>query len=197
MSFCGSISPHIDYHGELHSEVWTTILPLILVENSASELVIKHAHSAELQHVNLNINTAVVFGPQTLHATNSFRYHNSYHVCLLLSFGFLHKENIAFVLDDITTKYPSKIDRALLLGWACKPHWKCRKGGDSVHILSLDNDVIYGVTWMEMVNQLASFKMASEHVAADEVEECPYKICQWRSRQCFYFSMKYSTSKSD
>jgi len=33
VSFCGSISLHIDYHGKLHSEVWTAILPLILVKN--------------------------------------------------------------------------------------------------------------------------------------------------------------------
>ncbi len=68
VSFCGSISLHIDYHGELYGEVWTAILPLILVENSAPELVIKNVHSAELQHLKLNINTAVVFGPRTLHA---------------------------------------------------------------------------------------------------------------------------------
>jgi hypothetical protein len=115
----------------------------------------------------------------------------------LLSIGFLHKENITLVLDDITTKYPSKTDRALLLGWARKPHWKCRKGGDSVHIPRLDNDIIYGVTSMEMFNQLASFKTVSEHVAADKAEECPYKLRRWMSQQHFYFSMKCSTSKSE
>ncbi len=101
------------------------------------------------------------------------------------------------VLDDITTNYPSTTDRALLLGWARKPHWKCRKVGDLVHIPRLDNDNIYGVTWMEMFNQLAFFQTASQHVAADEVDECPYKLCRWMSQQRFYFSMKYSTSKSD
>ncbi len=109
------ISLHIDYHGELHREVWIAILPLILVENSAPELVIKHNHSDNLQQLKFNLNTAVVFGPWTLHTTNSLRYHNAYRVCLLLSFGFLHKENIALVFDDITTNCPSKSDRALLL----------------------------------------------------------------------------------
>jgi hypothetical protein len=89
VSFCGSISLHIDYHGELHGAVWTAILPLILVENSAPELVIKHVHSDNLQQLKFNLNTAVVFGPRTLHATNSLRYHNAYRVCLLLSW-FLH-----------------------------------------------------------------------------------------------------------
>jgi hypothetical protein len=106
VSFCGSISLHIDYHGEFHGEMWTAILPLILVENSAPELVIKQVHSAELQQLKLNLNTAVVFGPRTFYATNSVKYRDAFHVCLLLSFGFIHKENI-----DITTNYPSKTDR--------------------------------------------------------------------------------------
>ncbi len=158
VSFCGSISLHIDYHGKLHGEVWTAILPLILVENSAPELVIQHVHSAELQQLKLNLNTSVVFGPRILHATNSVKYHDAYRVCLLLSFGFIHKGNISLVLDDITTIYPSKTDRELLFKWAHKPHWKCVKGGDSVKIPRLDNDTIYGVTWMEKFNQLASIK---------------------------------------
>ncbi len=105
----GGSSLHIDYHGELHGDVWTAISPLILVENSAPELVIKHVHSDNLQQLKLNLNTAVVFGPQTLHAINSLRYHNAYRVCLLLSFGVLHKENIALVLEDITTNFPIKV----------------------------------------------------------------------------------------
>jgi hypothetical protein len=197
MSFCGSISLHIDCHGELHGEVWTAILPLVLVEDSAPELVIKHVHTAELQQLKLNLNTAVVFGPRTIHATNTLKYHDAYRVCLLLSFGFIHKENISFVLDNITTNYPSKTDRALLLKWARKPHWKCLKGGDSVHIPRLDNDAIYGVSWMKMFNQLASYTNNSNHVEADEVKECPYQLRRWISQQRFYFLMKYSTSKSD
>jgi hypothetical protein len=125
VSFCGSITLHIDYHGEFHSEVWTAILPLILVENSTPELVIKYVHS-ELQQLKLNLNTAVVFGPQTLHATIYVKYHDAYRVFLLLSFGFIHKENISLVLDGITTNYPSKTNRALLLKWAHKNPWECK-----------------------------------------------------------------------
>jgi hypothetical protein len=143
----------------------------------------------------INLNTSVVFSPWTLHATNSLKYHNAYHVCLLLSFVFLHKNNIAWVLDDITTIYPSKTGRVLLLRWTCISHWKCWKGGcDSVIIPSLDNDNTYGRNWMAMFKQLASFKNASESIVA---EESPHKLCRWMSQQCFYFSMKYSTSKSD
>jgi hypothetical protein len=76
--YCRSLSLHIDYHGELHGEVWTAILALILVENSAPELVVKHVHSDDLQELKLNLNTAVVFDPWTLHATKSLRYHNTY-----------------------------------------------------------------------------------------------------------------------
>jgi hypothetical protein len=83
VSFCGSISLHIDYHGELHGDVWTAVSPLILVENSSPELVIKYVHS-ELQQLKLNLNAAVVFGPQTLYATNYVKYHDAYRVCLLL-----------------------------------------------------------------------------------------------------------------
>ena len=173
VSFCGSISLHIDYHGELHGEVWTAILPLVLVEDSAPELVIKHVHTAELQQLKLNLNTAVVFGPRTIHATNTLKYHDAYRVCLLLSFGFIHKENIALVLDDITTMYPSKTDRTLLLKWARKPHWKCLKGGDSVHIPRLDNDAIYGLTWMKMFNQLASIKKKPEFVVVENIVDIP------------------------
>jgi hypothetical protein len=86
------------------------------------------------------------------------KYHDAYHVCLLLSFGFINKESISLVLDDITTNYPSKTDCVLLLKWAHKPHWKCLKGGDSAHIPRLDNEAIYGLTWLEMFNQLASLK---------------------------------------
>jgi hypothetical protein len=63
MSFCGSISLHIDYRGELYGEMWTAILSLILVENSAPELFTNHVHSAELQQLKMNLNTAVVVGP--------------------------------------------------------------------------------------------------------------------------------------
>jgi hypothetical protein len=78
------------------------------VDSYFAELFIKHAHSAELQQLKLYLNTAVVFGPRTLHSANSVNYHDAYRVCLLLSFGFIHKENTALVLDDITTMYPSK-----------------------------------------------------------------------------------------
>ncbi len=138
----------------------------------------------------LNLNTAVVFGLWTLHATNSVKYHDAYRVCLLVSFGFIHKENISWVLDDITTIYPSKTDRALLLKWARKPHWKCSKRGDSVHAPRLDNDAIYGLTWMEMFNQLASLKKNSECVDVDDIVDIPKSLHWWIYEQRFYFSIK-------
>jgi len=98
------------------------------------------------------------------------------------------------VLDDITTKYPSKTDRALLLKWARKPHWKCSKGGDSVHIPRLDNDAIYGLTWMEMFNQIASLKKKSECVVVDDIVDIPKSLHRWISKQRFYFSIKYNSS---
>jgi hypothetical protein len=75
-----------------------------------------------------------------------------------MSFGFIHKENVSLLLDDIATKYPSKTDHASLLKWAQKPHWKCWKGGDSDHIPRLDNDTMYGLTWMEIFNQPSSLE---------------------------------------
>jgi hypothetical protein len=64
-------------------------------------------------------------------------------------------------------------------------------------ISKVSNDTIYGLKRMVMFNQLASLKKASESILADQVEECPYKLRRWMSQQCSYFSMKYSTSKSD
>jgi hypothetical protein len=111
-----------------------------------------------------------------------------------LSFGFLFKENITLVLDDITTKYPSKTNCALLLRWPHKPCWKCRKGGDSLHIPRLDNDTIYGVIWTVMFNQIASLKKSSESIVS---EESPHKLCRLKSIGfCFTYNKFVSLHES-
>jgi hypothetical protein len=126
LSYCQSQCFHIDYSEDLAGNVWTVVIPLILVDNSNPELLMESSHAKKKFSMKYDFENIVIFGPSTIHCKAPVAYCNeAYRVCLFVSVAHITKGNINMLLEDITSLYPSKNDEPFFLRWSHnRPHWK-------------------------------------------------------------------------
>ena len=90
------------------------MFPLIRFPKSSPELVVRHSVCKTEHPIKYNMGEAVIWGPNTEHATACVAYEGGYHLCVPANIGFINALN-----DEINL--PSVPDMALLgIEWLSK-----------------------------------------------------------------------------
>lgn len=194
VSHCGTVRLHRDNAEELYGDAWTVIIPLSLVNNSPPELVVQNPRTKKSVLVKYELESTLVFGPDTLHATAPVKYTSASRLCLILSVAYVTKENVSLILEDVTNIYPSK---KLLMRWSCRnPHWRCQKSSVSISIPRIDDKIIYGMTWLKMFTCLRSALTATNGSAPGKNVSTCKRLHKWISEQRYFYSVKYAAVQS-
>jgi hypothetical protein len=114
VSRCDEVRFHTDNDDSLLNQIWTMIIPLILVPNSPPELVVLQRNSNTRHLIKYQMEEAIVWGPDTVHSTACVRYQGGYRVCVAINFGFINPLNVKQVVSDLTQQYPPKRMKLLL-----------------------------------------------------------------------------------
>jgi hypothetical protein len=191
LSYCHSQYFHIDYSEGMAGNVWTVVIALILVGNTNPELIVESSHTEKKVSMKYDFDNIVIFGPSTIHSTAPDHYSDdAFRVCLFLSVAHITKGNIDVLLEDVTSLFPSKNDKALLLRWSRnQPHWKCIHNVISTNIPTVPDTIIFGARWCKMFDILVSLKSSNDNIA---VSPDVISFCQWVSLQRHYYALKYS-----
>ncbi len=146
--------------------VWTVVIPLILVCNTNPELIVESSHTKKKVSMKYDFDNIVIFGPSTIHSTAPVHYcDDAFRVCLFLSVAHITKGNIDVLLEDVTSLFPSKNDKALLLRWSCnQPHWKFIHNVTSTNIPIVPDNKIFGDQWCKMFDILVSLKSSTDNI---------------------------------
>jgi len=191
LSYCHSQYFHIDYSEDMAGNVWTVVIPLILVCNTNPELIVESSHTKKKVSMKYDFDNIVIFGPSTIHSTAPVHYcDDAFRVCLFLSVAHITKGNIDVLLEDVTSLFPSKNDKALLLRWSRnQPHWKCIRNVISTNIPTVPDNIIFGDRWCKMFDILVSLKSSTDNIV---VSPDVISFRQWVSLQHHYYALKYS-----
>jgi hypothetical protein len=197
LSYCQSQHFHIDYSEDLTCNVWTVVIPLILVNNSNPELLMESSHTKKIVSIKYDFENIVIFGPSTIHSTAPVAYcDEAYRVCLFVSVAHITKGNINMLLEDITSLYPYKDDKALLLRWSCnRPHWKHCRTVICTNIPAVSGDLIFGDRWCKMFGILQSLTNSTDgNAVPPDHPSSSISFRQWVSEQRHYYSLKHCSS---
>jgi hypothetical protein len=122
------------------------------------------SHTKKIVSIKYDFENIVIFGPSTIHSTAPVAYWDeAYRVCLFVSVAHITKGNINMLLEDITSRYPSKDDKALLLRWSRnRPHWKHCRTVICTNIPAVSDDLIFGDRWCKMFGILQSLTNSTD-----------------------------------
>lgn len=190
VSRCDEVRLHTDNDESLRGDVWTVIVPLILIPNSPPELVVKQRISNTCHPVKYQMEEAIVWGPDTEHSTAWVAYQGEYRVCVAVNLGFINPLNVKQIMNDFTQQYPPKRSK-LLLEWAEKPHWRRSQTNGESFLPTVTLDVVLGREWyekyLELVSVLANNNTTQEH-------NYSLSLRQWMAHQRYCFSLKHGNT---
>jgi hypothetical protein len=177
---------HVDFDDGVVGKVWSVIIPIVLVNGSNSELIIRSKDTSQtLVEVKYLIGEAVIFAPDVVHSTAVVEYADGYRVCLSLNVGFIHVGNVHHILSDITQQFPPKSSE-YLLSWP--PHWTTASPSRVINIPEISEAALLGVQWLSSYSLLIN-------TWKDNVEKatCNFspKLLQWMAYQRYCYALKY------
>lgn len=185
---------HLDYHKTLSGDVWTVMIPLVLVQGSPPELWVmdlkdEYAKDAVIHSLKYEEGVAVIFGPLTYHSTSIVAYRSGYRVCLSVSVGCINVGNVKWLISDIAQQYPPR-RMSLLLDWAKTPHFSA----GMCHLPLLSHESLLGSEWMLQYRHYLEWISCNGKVGDVPISKTLQK---WIIHQRYCFSVKNSTTDSD
>lgn len=191
VSRCDEVRLHSDNDEELSGEVFTIMIPLVLIPDSDPELVILQQRSQKQYHIKYSVGEALVWGPLTVHSTAKCNYKEGTRICLAINLGYINEHNVKQVTLDFTQKYPPRSTK-LLLEWAKRPHWTSKLPSE-VALPTVSDECVLGKAWFEMYQLYLRYNK-SHGVITDS--NCPSSLRQWISTQRLNYSKKHQVSKN-